>query len=79
MIERINGCLVIPHEYLHVFAHRLIGKKCQFHLGNNYVTTMDQLSLGEQIFVLLFPFFVTLLVALVTLALWFLLYINAIT
>ena len=33
MLWKLEGYLLIPHEFLHVVAHKLIGKRCSYRVG----------------------------------------------
>jgi hypothetical protein len=63
-MKRIEGYLLIPHELLHVLAHRLINKRCQYRVGDRCVKPTEPLSFKEELFTLVLPFAVFLLVAL---------------
>ncbi|MFN8492565.1 MAG: hypothetical protein U0350_33500 [Caldilineaceae bacterium] len=77
MLWKIEGYLVIPHELLHVAAHKLIGKRCAYHLGENFVTHLEPHTWGESVFCLLFPLLISLPVAFLPLLIWFLTYLEA--
>src|SRR5688572_11326124 len=57
--QRLAGIYLIPHELLHVLAHRLIGSQCEYRLGDPYVRDLAQLPRPAKLFVLLFPLAVT--------------------
>lgn len=59
LVQRIEGILLIPHELLHIVAHRLIGKDASYRLGDPFVIAREPLSRGERMFVLLTPLVVT--------------------
>ncbi len=75
MFWKIDGYLAIPHELLHVFAYRLIGKKCHYRLGDHFVHPLEPRSLKERLFVLLFPLFVIAGTGLSLMVLWALTYV----
>lgn len=77
MLWKIEGYLVIPHELLHVLAYRLIGKKCAYQLGDHYVHALESRTLGEKLFVLLFPLFIIGGLGLGLILLWAALYVSA--
>jgi len=76
MLWKFEGYLLIPHELLHVFAHWLIGKRCSYRLGDNHVKHVDPCTTNQYIFCLLFPFLITLPIALVPLITWILTFIK---
>jgi hypothetical protein len=57
--QRLTGIYLIPHELLHVLAHRLIGSRCEYRLGDPYVRDLSPLSRPAKLFVLLFPLAIT--------------------
>ena len=67
---KLDGYAVVPHELLHVLAYRLIRKPCQYRLDDHAVLSLSERSLGEQIFVKLFPLVVTGGLAVVGFILW---------
>lgn len=77
MLWKIEGYLVIPHELLHVLAYRMIGKKCAYQLGEHYVHALEPRTLGEKLFVLLFPLFVIGGLGLGLIWIWAALYVSA--
>ncbi|MCL4295584.1 MAG: DUF3267 domain-containing protein [Anaerolineae bacterium] len=60
MSGHIEGYLLIPHELLHVAGYRLVGKRCLYRWGNNYVVPIGPLTRDEELVGLLFPFAVCL-------------------
>lgn len=70
MVQKLEGYLLIPHELLHVAAHRLIGKQCSYRLGESYVSHIDHCTRREYLFCLLFPAMISLPLSLLPLALW---------
>lgn len=70
MIEKITGFVAMPHVYLHVFANRLIGKQCAYAPGSRHVRALDERTVGQTVFVLLFPPLVTGSLGLLLLAAW---------
>lgn len=76
MFWKLNGLLVIPHELLHVVAHRLIGKRCQYRLGDSFVLPLEPCTVGQQLFCLLFPFLVSLPAALLPLVAWLVTFVQ---
>jgi hypothetical protein len=75
MLWKIEGYLLIPHELLHVAAHKLIGKRCAYQMGDSFVTHLESHNFAERIFCLLFPLMVSLPIAFLPLAIWILTYI----
>lgn len=57
--QRLAGIYLIPHELLHVLAHRLIGSRCDYRLGDPYVRDLEPLTSRAKLFVLLFPLMIT--------------------
>lgn len=76
MFWKLNGLLVIPHELLHVGAHRLIGKRCQYRLGESFVKPLEPCTVGQQLFCLLFPLLVSFPVAFLPLGIWIITFIQ---
>jgi len=76
MITKIEGYLLIPHELLHVLGYRLVGKRCVYRWGDHRVKALGSLSRDEQLFGLLFPLVVCVVLAIILLPLpavgWFL-------
>lgn len=72
MLWKLEGYLLIPHELLHVAAHRLIGRRCSYRLGDSYVKHIDPCTTGEYLFCLLFPLMITMPIALIPLVVWIL-------
>jgi hypothetical protein len=72
----LEGYVLIPHELLHVWAYRLVGQPCWYRWGDTQVTPMRRLSRRERLFVLLWPFGLTLGVGLGLLLLWLGLQVN---
>ena len=70
-MERIEGYLLIPHELLHVIGYKLVGKRCSYHWGQHYITTLDPMTRNEELVGLLFPFVACIVVWLVLLPLPF--------
>ncbi|MEM7127931.1 MAG: hypothetical protein AAF702_16475 [Chloroflexota bacterium] len=70
MLWKFEGYLLVPHELLHVAAHRIIGRRCSYRLGGSYVSHLDKCTPREYFFCLLFPFFVMLPIAFLPLLLW---------
>lgn len=75
MLWKIDGYLAIPHELLHVFAYRLIGKKCSYSYGEHVVRALSPLTFAERLLVLLFPLFIIGGTALVLQLLWAITYV----
>jgi hypothetical protein len=75
MLWKLDGYLVIPHELLHVLAYRLIGKRCVYRLGDHAVNSLEERTLGQRLFCLLFPLLVNSLVILMFLVPWFVTYV----
>jgi hypothetical protein len=62
--KRIEGYLLIPHELLHVVGYRLVGQRSIYYWGETYVTPVPKPSRAQDLFGMLFPFTVFLLLAL---------------
>jgi hypothetical protein len=77
MLWKLDGYLVIPHELMHVLAYRLIGKRCLYRLGDHAVNSLEERTLKERLFCLLFPLLVNTLVILLFLGTWFVTYVTA--
>lgn len=77
MLWKLDGYLVIPHELLHVAAYRLIGKRCAYQFGDHAVRSLEDRTLNQRLFCLLFPLLVNGLVVLMLLGVWFSTYIAA--
>lgn len=54
--DKLIGYILVPHELLHVWAYRIIGKPCQYRWGNHYVRPLAKRTKRQRLFVLLFPF-----------------------
>jgi len=76
MFWKLNGILVIPHELLHVVAHRLIRKRCHYRLGDSFVMPLEPYTVGQYLFCLLFPLLVSLPLAFLPLGIWILTFIQ---
>lgn len=74
MVWKLEGYLLIPHELLHVIAHRVIGKRCSYRLGESHVTQIDPCTSDEHLFCLLFPLLVSAPISFVPLVVWFMTY-----
>jgi len=59
VLNSVESWVAIPHELLHVLAHRIIGQPCDYRFGQKFVRPLTPLSLRQRLFVLLFPFAVT--------------------
>lgn len=77
MLWKLEGYLLIPHEFLHVVAHKLIGKRCSYRVGEPFVNHLEKHTFGEQVFCLLFPMLITLPIALLPLVIWVITYFQA--
>jgi len=55
MLWKLDGYLIIPHELMHVVAYRIIGKRCAYRLGDHTVKSLEDRTLGQRLFCLLFP------------------------
>ncbi len=77
MLWKLDGYLVIPHELLHVLAYRLIGKRCAYQWGDHAVNSLEDRTINQRLFCLLFPLLVNSLVVLLLLSIWFVTYITA--
>lgn len=69
-LKRLEGWLLVPHEMLHVFAYRLIGKRCHYRVSNLHVARAEPLMRRERIFVLLLPTAVSGTVCIVLAVAW---------
>lgn len=58
--HQFNGYYLIPHELLHVLAHRLSGQPCEYKWRDDHVKSLTKLTRWQELFVLLFPFAVCL-------------------
>ena len=70
LIWRLDGYAVIPHELLHALAYRIVQKPYHYRLGNHIVSPLSERTLGEKIFIKLFPFAVTGCFTIATFGLW---------
>jgi hypothetical protein len=52
---KITGYLIAPHEWLRIWAYKLIGKRYHYRLGDHQAVGTEALSVREQLFCLLFP------------------------
>ncbi len=77
LLWQIDGYVSIPHELMHVAAHRMLGKRCAYRLGDSSVTALEPCTLGERIFCLLLPLVINLLATLLLLISWVITYIQA--
>jgi Putative zincin peptidase len=75
MIQKFDGYLAVPHELLHVLAYRIVGKKYRYQLGSHFVQSLETRSLGEKLFILLFPLIIIAGLGLGLMMLWMILYI----
>lgn len=71
MLQKIEGYLLIPHELLHVAAYRIIGKQYIYRFGDLSVRPLEERTVKERLFCLLFPLGVNLLGVLILLVAWF--------
>ncbi len=67
---RLDGYVVIPHELIHVLAYRIIRKPCQYRPGDHVVRPLSERTLGEEVFIKLFPLAVVGSLAAVTFGMW---------
>lgn len=74
MVWKLEGYLLIPHELLHVLAHKLVSRRCTYRLGDSSVQHTEQCTTGQYLFCLLFPFLVSLPIALLPLLIWVITY-----
>lgn len=77
MLWKIDAYLAIPHELLHKLAYRFIGKQCRYQIGDHFVQPLEPRTLGEKLFVLLFPLLITGGAALGLVGLWAAIYVLA--
>ncbi len=75
MIQRLNGYLAIPHELMHVVAYRMIGKRCAYQFGDLSVKPLEDRTLRERLFCLLFPLVINLLAVVLLAGIWMVTYI----
>jgi hypothetical protein len=54
--SRLGGYLAVPHELLHVAGYWLVGKRCQYQMGDFQVKPVDPMTLKERLVGVLFPF-----------------------
>lgn len=74
---QLEGYLLIPHELLHVAAHRLIGRAYAYEWGDAGVDKREPCTWREDLFCLLFPLMVTLPIALAPLLVWIVTFLRA--
>lgn len=74
---RLEGYLLIPHELLHVAAHRLIGRAYTYKWGDTGVDKREPCTWREDLFCLLFPLIVTLPLALALILIWSIIFLRA--
>jgi hypothetical protein len=55
MLWRLDGYLLMPHELMHVIAYRMIGKRCAYQWGDHSVRSLEDRTLNQRLFCLLFP------------------------
>jgi len=67
---KLTGYLLAPHEWLRIGGYKLIGKGYRYRLGDHRVVEAEALSVRQQLFCLLFPLVVGMLVALTLAAVW---------
>jgi hypothetical protein len=77
MLWKLDGYLVIPHELMHVVAYRLIGKRCAYQLGDHTVKPLEERTLNERLFCLLFPLLINVLAVLLLAGAWMGIYVIA--
>jgi hypothetical protein len=77
MLWKLDGYLVIPHELMHVVAYRLIGKRYAYRLGDHAVIALEDRTLNQRLFCLLFPLLVNGLAVFSLLSVWFITYLAA--
>ena len=70
MLWKLDGYLAIPHELMHVVAYRMIGKRCAYQLGEHAVTALEDRTLGQRLFCLLFPLLINGLAVLLLAGIW---------
>lgn len=73
----LGQLFAIPHELLHIVGYWLVGKRCEYKWGNDYVKTVDSMTRGERLVGLLFPFVVCMVLFLVFVVLSSVGYIQA--
>lgn len=76
-VKKYEGIFLVPHELLHVAAHRLIGRKCSYKWGENRVYPLEPCSWREDVFCLLFPLIVTLPIGVIPFLLWGVTFVKA--
>jgi hypothetical protein len=77
LLWKLDGCLLIPHELMHVAAYRLIGKRCVYRLGDHAVNSLDERTRNERLFCLLFPLLINGLAVLMLAGVWLGVYVVA--
>jgi len=77
MLWKLDGYLAVPHELMHVVAYRLIGKRYAYRLGEHAVTALEERTLGQRLFCLLFPLLINSLAVLLLAAIWIVTYGSA--
>ena len=77
MLWKLDGYLAVPHELMHVVAYRMIGKRCAYHFGDHAVTALEDRTLGQRLFCLLFPLLINGLAVLLLAGIWMTTYIIA--
>lgn len=70
MTERIERVLFTPQMLLYALAYRLIGKSYSYQLGQKSIRSTEKRTLGQRVFILLFPFVTLGIVGFVLLATW---------
>ncbi len=61
--------VLIPHELLHVLGYRLVGKRCLYRWGDDFVTPLGSIRRRERLVGALFPFGVFLILGMLSLGL----------
>lgn len=75
MLWKLDGYLLIPHELMHVVAYRMIGKRCAYQLGDHSVRSLEDRTLNQRLFCLLFPLLINGLAVLMLAGVWIGIYV----
>jgi len=77
MLWKLDGYLAVPHELMHVVAYRMIGKRCAYRLGDHTVKPLEDRTLKQRLFCLLFPLLINGLAVLLLAGAWAVIYALA--
>jgi hypothetical protein len=67
---KITGYLIAPHEWLRIWAYKLIGKRYHYRLGDHQAVGVEELGVRQQFFCLLFPLVAGMVAAFTLALLW---------